>query len=215
MSPDETARIRREESRQAANLLGAEYHESIGYDLEIFYDGSTLKTMAAIMRQVAPQIVLTHALSDYMEDHMNTARLAVTAAFALGIPNFPVKPPCPAIDQSIAVYHAQPFMNQDPLGQPVRPRVYIDVSDVATSKRELLACHASQRDWLDVSQGLDSYLETSHKLDTQVGGWSKRFMMAEGWTQHAATGLGSPGWDPLTELLPASCWKKVEGSQRD
>ena len=90
---NETAEIRREEAITAAKYLGATFHKSITHDLSIFYDRPTLAKLASVIRDVAPEIVLTHSLEDYMEDHINTARLAVTAAFSRGMPNFPVIPP--------------------------------------------------------------------------------------------------------------------------
>ena len=63
--------------------------------MEIFYDLPTLARLAAVMREVAPEILLTHPPADYMEDHMNACRLAVTAAFAREMPNFPTDPPRP------------------------------------------------------------------------------------------------------------------------
>ena len=102
-----TIRVRRDEARRACQLIGAVFHESLVNDLEIFYDRPTLVRLASIMRQVAPEIVLTHSPSDYMEDHTNTCRLAVTAAFARGMPNFAVDPPTmAAIDQPVTIYHA-------------------------------------------------------------------------------------------------------------
>ena len=85
--------MRRKEAMAAAESIGAEYHESICADLDIFYDRATLARLASVMRDVAPDILLTHSPVDYMEDHTNTCRLAVTAAFARGMPNFPVTPP--------------------------------------------------------------------------------------------------------------------------
>ena len=82
-----TAHIRRQEAMNACQMIGATFHESLANDLEIFYDRPTLARLAAMMREVAPEIVLTHSPADYMEDHMNACRLAVTAAFARGMPN--------------------------------------------------------------------------------------------------------------------------------
>src|SRR5688500_5368830 len=76
------ARIRREEAMRSAARLGAVFHESLTADLEIFYDKPTLAQVASVIREVAPEIILTHAPSDYMEDHMNACRLVVTAAFS-------------------------------------------------------------------------------------------------------------------------------------
>ncbi len=123
---EETARIRRAEGQAAANRLGAVFHPSIRHDLEIFYDRPTLLKLASIVRDVSPSIVLTHSPSDYMEDHTNTARLAVTAAFSRGMPNFPVDPPRPPSSQLVTIYHAQPYGNHDPLRTLVRPEIFVE-----------------------------------------------------------------------------------------
>jgi LmbE family N-acetylglucosaminyl deacetylase len=74
--------MRRKESRAAARKLGATWHSPIARDLEIFYNDDLLRRVAAVVRKVRPTLVLTHSPQDYMEDHMNTSRLAVSGAFA-------------------------------------------------------------------------------------------------------------------------------------
>ncbi len=196
-----TARIRREESRAAAEFLGATFHDCITQDLAVFYERPALARLAAIMRDVAPEIVLTHSPQDYMEDHMNTSRLVVTAAFARGMPNFPVDPPRAAIEQDVTVYHAQPHGNSDGLRQPIRPDLFVDVTQLIQRKRQMLALHDSQRAWLDESQGMDSYLDTMEDLNQQVGLLSGRFQYAEGWRRHAHLGFCSEDADPLVAAL--------------
>ena len=83
--------------------------------MEIFYDAPTLARLAAVMRQVDPEILLVHAPSDYMEDHKTACRLAVTAAFAREMPNFRTDPLLPPIAGPVTIYHAQPHGNRDPL----------------------------------------------------------------------------------------------------
>jgi LmbE family N-acetylglucosaminyl deacetylase len=92
---EQTAAARLEEARAAAASIGATFHPPLVADLEIFYDRPTLGRLASVMRAVAPEILLIHSPDDYMEDHMNACRLAITAAFARGMPNFPVEPPRP------------------------------------------------------------------------------------------------------------------------
>jgi LmbE family N-acetylglucosaminyl deacetylase len=195
------ARIRRQESMDAAGLLGAVYHESLCNDLEIFYDKPTLQRLGAVMREVAPDIILTHPPQDYMEDHMNTCRLALTAAFARGVPNFPTQPPRPPVGGPVAIYHALPYGLHDPLGRRVYPGRYVDVTSVLEAKRALLAMHRSQKDWLDATQGIDSYLTHMEEMTREVGRMSGRYAYAEGWTQHLHLGYGPPGADPLAEAL--------------
>src|SRR5438445_174039 len=103
------ARIRREEAAAAAKAIGATFHESICNDLEIFYDRPTLAKVASVIREVAPEIVLTHSPVDYMEDHTNACRLAVTGAFARGMPTFVADARRPAGNEPATVHHAQPY----------------------------------------------------------------------------------------------------------
>ena len=81
----------------SARMLGARYHESIADDLEVFYTQDLIRRVTALVRTVKPDIVLTQSLEDYMEDHMNTGRIAVTATFLRGVPNYRSVPDEPAI----------------------------------------------------------------------------------------------------------------------
>jgi LmbE family N-acetylglucosaminyl deacetylase len=199
------ARIRREEAMAACRSIGAVFHESLVNDLEIFYDRPTLARLAAVLREVAPEIVLTHSPVDYMEDHTNTCRLAVTAAFARSMPNFPTQPSVAAVTQPVTVYHAQPHGNQTPLGEPAVPSLFVDVTEIMPQKTAMLACHASQKRWLDESQGLDSYLHTMQQLSADVGRLSARYQYAEGWRRHLHLGFCDASADPLAQALGPRC----------
>ncbi len=185
----------------AAEFAGATFHESLCSDLGIFYDRPTLARLAAVVREVAPDILLTHSPQDYMEDHTNTCRLVVTAAFARGMPNFAVDPPQPTTDKKVTVYHAQPFSHRDPLGQPIMPDFFVDVTEVVEQKVEMLARHQSQKKWLDQSQGHNSYLQTLRDLDAECGRMSGSFQYAEGWRKHLHLGFCDPTDDPLGAAL--------------
>ncbi len=194
-------RMRREEAMNAAESIGAVFHESICNDLEIFYDKPTLAKVASVIREIAPEILLTHSPSDYMEDHMNTCRLAVTAAFARGMPNFPVDPARDAIEQPVTVYHAQPYSHHDPMRRLVTPDLFVNVADLLDRKTDMLSRHKSQKQWLDESQGHDSYLETLRDLDHQLGEMSGQFEYAEGWRRHLHLGFCGLDDDPLRDAL--------------
>lgn len=198
---EETAAIRRREGQAAAASIGAIFHESICHDLEIFYDHATLQRVASEMRAIAPQIVLTHAPVDYMEDHTNTCRLAVTAAFTRGMPNYHVTPPRSPWFGEVTLYHAQPYPNRDPLGKLVSPSYAVDVTDLEQRKRAMLACHASQKQWLDESQGVDSYLDAMSALAAEVGTMTRKFAQAEGWRKHLHIGFCGEKDDPLAAAL--------------
>jgi N-acetylglucosamine malate deacetylase 1 len=203
---EEAARVRRAEAQEACRLAGFTLHDSLVNDIEVFYERATLARVGALVRRVAPDVLLTHSPVDYMEDHESTCRLAASAAFCRGMGNMPTDPPTPAVDKPVAVYHAQPYGNRDPLGAAVRPTHFVDVGgEVLDRKTAMLACHRSQQDWLDESQGLTSYLATMRGLVREVGEWSGRFEHAEGWRRRLTLGFCAPDLDPLATALGASC----------
>ena len=86
-----------------------------------------------------------------MEDHEQARRLAVTGAFARGMPNFWTEPGHAHVEHEVTVYHAMPHGLVTPLREPVTPICLWDTTDVHDVKRAALACHRSQKEWLDVS----------------------------------------------------------------
>jgi LmbE family N-acetylglucosaminyl deacetylase len=194
-------RVRRKESERAAEILGAHYHPALTDDLEILYDLKTLRRLAAIVREVKPALVLTHSPQDYMEDHTNTCRLAVTAAFARGMPNFKTSPARTAITGDVALYHAMPHGLCDGLRRRIIPDAFVNTATTHAAKREALAAHQSQKAWLDTSQGMDSYLQAMDELSLAVGKMSGQFEHAEGWRRHLHLGFSATESDPLRAAL--------------
>ncbi|HUF62150.1 MAG TPA: PIG-L family deacetylase [Verrucomicrobiales bacterium] len=199
--PEATLTTRAAEAREAAQILGAAYHPSLTRDLQIFYELPLLRRLAAIIRTVRPGIILTHSPEDYMEDHMNTARLTVTAAFARGMPNFTCEPSVDALPGDVAIYHAMPHGLCDGLRRPVLPDAFVDTSPVHQRKRRALAAHRSQKEWLDHSQGMDSYLKSMDDMSLAIGRMSGVFTHAEGWRRHSHLGFSAHEEDPLAEAL--------------
>jgi LmbE family N-acetylglucosaminyl deacetylase len=201
MTPARTARVRRGEAQAAAALLDATWHAPICNDLEIFYDGRTLRRLGAIIRDVSPDVILTHSPQDYMEDHMTTSRLAVTAAFARAMPGYRTAPPRTPTERPVTIYHANPHGLRDQLRRAVRPGAFVNTAGVHERKRAALECHASQGGFLDTTQGMSSYLRTMDELSRTVGKMSGRFMHAEGWRRHLHWGFCDADRDPLRDAL--------------
>ena len=198
---EELINARREEAKAAAHVLGAVYHESLVDDLGVFYDTETCLKLCSLIRQVEPEILLVQSPQDYMEDHQNSVRLAITAAFCRGMPLTPVNPPYPATTQDVTVYHAQPHGNRDALRRIVRAGLYVNIESVLEKKKAALACHASQRSWLDESQKLDAYVTSMVEMSKQVGGLSKTMTYAEGWRRRLHLGFCAADADPLYDAL--------------
>lgn len=206
MNAAKTRTVRRAESKRAAKILGAHWHPPMCDDLEILYELKTLRRLAAVIREVKPSVVLTHSPQDYMEDHMNTSRLAVTAAFSRGMPNFKTTPARRAVEGDVTVYHAMPHGLRDGLRSRIVAGLFVNTASVHATKREALAAHVSQKAWLDASQGMDSYLIAMDEMSAAVGKMSRRFQHAEGWRRHLHLGFSATDSDPLTVALGGGSW---------
>jgi LmbE family N-acetylglucosaminyl deacetylase len=193
-------KIRLEEAKNASQILGAHFHPPFCNDLEILYDVKILRKVAAVIRDVKPNIVLTHSPEDYMEDHTNTCRLAVTASFARGMRNFESEPVQPVDNYDCTIYHALPHTLRDNFRRRIIPGAFVNTSSVHETKLEALKAHKSQQNWLDVSQKMNSYLQTMEDISLKVGEMSKVYTHAEGWRRHLHFGFCNAYDDPLKDV---------------
>ena len=206
MRREEIIKTRRNEAASAAAMMGAVFHEALVDDLDVFYDKKSLLRLIAVVRSVSPDIILLQSPVDYMEDHQNAVRLGTTAAFCRSMVNAPCDPPTAPTFQDIALYHALPHGCRDPLRRRVKAERYVDIGPTMQKKRELLACHKSQKEWLDVSQGFDSYLDSMTASGAEVGALCGKFQYAEGWRRHNHVGFSAREIDPLADLLADVSW---------
>ena len=199
LPPDEISRIRRAEGARAAALIGATYHCLEERDLLVFYGERPLERVTRLLREVRPRVVLTHSPADYMLDHEQTATIVRAAAFGAPIPNFlrdrlPARP----LDHIPHLYYCDPIEGKDALGREVSPSFCVDISGVIDRKAEMLARHASQREWLLKHHGVDQYVKAMRDWGAQRGR-ARGVAYAEGFRQHL--GHSYPQDNLLGELL--------------
>jgi len=174
--------IRTKEATKAASLIGAKYHCLDERDGFIVYDKTALRKTYDLFRRVAPTLVFAHAPKDYMIDHEQASLLARAASFLYAGPNvsdFPV------IQGSCVphLYYCDPVEAIDPQGRQVEPTTWIDITAQLDKKRQMLACHASQRDWLLAHHGVDEYLESMQR-HAALRGRQAGVSAAEAFVQH-------------------------------
>jgi LmbE family N-acetylglucosaminyl deacetylase len=185
LGPAEIARVRRQEARQAAELLGADYFCLEFQDLGIVHDNDGRRRVTETIRQARPDVVLTAPPVDYMADHEMTSRLVRDACFGAPIPNYatcqwePARP----LARIPYLYYVDAIEGIDCFGKAIQPEFIIDVSATFELKLKMLACHASQRTWLLKQHGIDEYLESCKKWSARRG---KEIGVAygEAFTQH-------------------------------
>jgi LmbE family N-acetylglucosaminyl deacetylase len=221
LPPEEIAAIRRKEGRTAAGLLRGEFHCLEARDLLVFYGEPLVRRATALLRRVRPHLVITHSPQDYMPDHEQISLVARAACFNAPIPNAPVAdlpgdtgrggrgapaadPPAPSIPH---LYYADPIEGKDPLGRAVDPAICVDVSDCLERKVELLAAHASQREWLRHHHGMDEYIESMRRWGAERGKLIGT-PCAEGFRQHLGHAF------PQDDLLRAALGPPVRALPR-
>ena len=199
MRLDRIGRLRRAEGLHAAELIGASYSCLEERDLLVVYGERPLEKVTRLLREVRPEIVLTHSPSDYMLDHEQTSTIVRGAVFAAPIPNFLAER---GLGEPLAhiphLYYCDAIEGKDPLGQDVPPGLRIDISGQIDRKAEMLARHASQREWLLKHHGMDHYVEAMRAWGAHRGG-EMLVAFAEAFRQHR--GHSYPQDDVLSQLL--------------
>ncbi|MEX0611999.1 MAG: PIG-L deacetylase family protein [Pirellulales bacterium] len=198
LSRPEIAALRKREGVAAAGKINATYHCLEEPDIQVVFDKETNRKAIDLLRRVAPTLLFTHPRHDYMLDHEHVHMLARAAAFSYPIPNASTLPLVPG--SAIPwLYYCDPVEARDPYTCGlVEPTTYVDVSGQMERKIEMLACHASQRDWLRAHHGMDEYIDsmTRHSAERgqQIGA-----AYAEAFVQHR--GHPFPQVDLLAEIL--------------
>jgi N-acetylglucosamine malate deacetylase 1 len=200
MGPVEIARVRREEARRAAELLGADYFCLEFQDLCIAHDNEGRRRVTEAIRRARPDVVLTAPPVDYMSDHEMTSRLVRDACFAASVPNYSTHQwdPAPVLARIPHLYYVDAIEGIDYFGNPIRPQFIVDISATFSLKNDMLACHASQRNWLLKQHGIDEYLESCRKWSAKRGA-EINAQFGEAFIQH--NGHPYPHDNKLLELL--------------
>jgi LmbE family N-acetylglucosaminyl deacetylase len=202
---EEISRIRHREAINACELLSATYHYCGFNDLCIFNDDNSNRRVTACLREIDPWLVITHSPNDYMSDHEITSLLVRNACFNASIPNYQTTSNTTAHTLKIPyLYYAQPIEGIDIFGKKVIPQFYVDISAFIEQKLEMLACHESQRSWLQTHHGIDEYLERVRRLNSSLGQRAssvsgRSIAYAEAFRQHC--GHAYPADNVLTALL--------------
>jgi len=200
LGPEEIAAVRRQEAQDSAKLLGVECLCLEFRDLCIDVNDESRKRVTEALRKAQPDIVLTAPPVDYMSDHEVTSRLVRDACFCAAVPNYQTGQwdPAPLLPKIPALYYVDPVEGVDWFGNGTPCDFIVDISTQMELKLNMLACHKSQREWLQRQHGMDEYLDAcrrwSQKRGAEIGA-----AYGEGFRQHK--GHPYPHENLLQQLL--------------
>lgn len=195
-SREDIIRIRKAEAVKSAELIGGKYHCLEIDDIYIFYNRESINKATALIRSVKPSLVFTASPNDYMFDHEITSSIVQTACFCSGMKNMEV-PEAP-FEPVPYLYYSDPMDAKDKLGNQVVPSIYVDITSEIQFKQDMLACHASQRNWLLEHHKMDEYILSMRRF-SEKRGKEINTGFAEGFRQHL--GHGYPQNNILKEVL--------------
>ena len=202
LSPEEISALRRREAANAAALIGAGYLCLEMRDLAVFNDDPSRRRVVEVLRRTGAEVVLTAAPIDYLCDHEQASALVRDACFGAPAPNYltHAEAPAPALGAIPHLYFMDPVAGCDREGNLVEPDFIVDVAATFARKREMLAQHASQRNWLRQHHGTDDYLDQMEHW-TRERGQLAGLTHGEGFRQYR--GHPYPQSPLLQELLGA------------
>lgn len=153
--PEELAKIRLEEGKAAAKVIGAkEYVNLGGHDTKISrYDKKLEGKLIDYIRKVCPDLILAQYPDDYMSDHNETSALTFNAAFNATLPHIATEgnEMPESVPDVMPIYYFSPDSKMN-----FMPTDFVDISEEMELKIKALHCHKSQMEWLTEHDGVDT-----------------------------------------------------------
>ncbi len=131
------ARLRDDESRGAAAVIGAEY-VCLGEEDQFLFDTKEARlALAEILRRVEADLVLASPPVDYQADHTLAGELSMEACHLAALPQITSAYAPLRTDPAMYYYDAT-------LALDFQPTFYVDIGDVMERKLRMVNSHASQ-----------------------------------------------------------------------
>jgi len=137
MGSQGTAELRAQEAQAAGEVLGLDARRNAALpDARLRNTQEARETVAGILRELRPRIVITHWIEGRHPDHRAAAELAYDSSFLSGLKNYPAQgdPFRP-----MKVIHALSFREE-----PTKPTFVVDITDQMEKKLDAIAAYGSQ-----------------------------------------------------------------------
>ncbi len=143
LAPAEIGAIRHDEAQAAAKIIGATHINGQIPDGELLAsDREHREIVVDIVRQVKPDLILTHPPDDYMVDHNETSKLVFDASFLA------MEAGRKTLYERVATITPIYFFDSM-AGHGFIPTEYVDITEVFETKLQMFDEHASQAPYLD------------------------------------------------------------------
>jgi LmbE family N-acetylglucosaminyl deacetylase len=209
LNQEQVRELRAEESREAAAVIGAQFHLANGRDKHFIFNEAVRNRMVEIFRIARPDIVFALSPKDYVLDHDFASLLARDAATAASVVTLQTGEtnPAPPLRGIPYLYYCEPMWQMDVFGDPVPSGTYVDISETLEAKKRMLACHVSQVEFMRGRFGEPDVAEIVETFGRNAGR-AAGFAYAEGFRQHKAPPF--PSDDVLAKLVGGRAGRREE-----
>ncbi len=129
--------LREQEASHSAEVLGLAVRRNAGLrDTGLVNDQASRETVAGLIRELRPRVVVTHWREGRHPDHRVAAQLVYDASFLAGLKNYPASG---VAHRPEKVVHSVLFREDAPT-----PSFVVDISDYIDTKLAALTCFESQ-----------------------------------------------------------------------
>ena len=189
------AKIRREESRKAGEIIGAPYITLDNPDGELMPTYKNRLQVIKLIREHNADIVITHRPYDYHPDHRYTGVLVLDAAYIVTVPA--VLPKVPHLEKNpLVLFMSDNFVHPEPF----EADVCIDIDDVIEKKIDMYHQHTSQMyEWLPYNRGILDQVPVSEE--------DRRAWLGKTWKGESNA---EPYRDKLVELYGPTRGSKIK-----
>jgi len=171
---EEIAKIRRKEAIASAKVIGAKSIYGGFIDGEVVIDLKSRIKMIDIIRQVNPDLIITHSPNDYHSDHMNVSRLVFEALYLACIKLW--KTEYPSTEKVPILYYMGILA-----GVNFIPSEYVDIYATIEDKINMMLKMESQLDFLKEMHATDA--EEFIKTIAKFRGFQAGVAFAEAFVQ--------------------------------
>lgn len=149
---------RLKEAQAVSHAFGIDYVIWDQHDGELEASIANRTRLISLIRELKPNMIVTHRDCDYHADHRATARLVLDSAYLVAVPS--ISPNAQALDYNpVIVHHQDKFVKP----QSFNPNITVDISNVIDKKMEMISLHESQLyEWLPWIEG---YYKDAKELD--------------------------------------------------
>ena len=163
---------RKKEAAAAAKVIGADVYWMGLPDMGLFAEKGLELKLVDIMRQVKPDIVISHnSTSEYHPDHVSVNAAVLKAVLISSLSN--VVTTYPALEANPVVYEMDAWITRNFI-----PTEYVDISSVWKTKVKMMEAHKCQIEWMRRRDKLD--MATFIGLKSKMAGYQCGVKYAEG-----------------------------------